>query len=131
MIREKRCPSFHIFNVFSFVADSIYIKFEPNPTHHSAKWRIFAICFWMISAVMLAISQGRAQVSAGEGQVSVPSSSTEQPGDTGVRGHTNVQIFIPKRAEDGACAPSGDGGPTPRAPPTPGPEGAGGSARPQ
>ena len=34
-------------------------------------------------------------------------------------------------AEDGARAPSGDGGPTPRAPPTPGPEGAGGSARPQ
>ena len=128
---EKSCAPFHIFNVFSFVADSIYIKFEPNPTSHSAKWCIFAICFWIIAAVVLGASHGRAQVPAGEGQVSIPSSSTEQPGDTGVRGHTNVQIFIPKTAEDGARAPSGGGGATPRAPPAPGPEGAGGSARPQ
>ena len=64
--------------------------------------------------------QGRAQVSAGEGQGSFPSSSTEQPGDTGVRGHTNVQIFIPKRAEDGARSvgrrwPNSSGSADPRA----------------
>jgi hypothetical protein len=128
---RKKPALVQIANVGSLVVDLIYIKFEPNSKRYSAKWCILAICFWIIAAVVLGASHGRAQVPAGEGQVSIPSSSTEQPGDTGVRGHTNVQIFIPKTAEDGARAPSGGGGATPRAPPAPGPEGAGGSARPQ
>jgi hypothetical protein len=128
---RKKPSSVHIFNMWSLVVRLIHIKFEPNSKRYSAKWCIFVICFWIIAAVVLGASHGRAQVPAGEGQVSVPSSSTEQPGDTGVRGHTNVQIFIPKTAEDDARAPLGGGGATSRAPPAPGPEGAGGSARPQ
>jgi hypothetical protein len=79
---------------------------------------------------MLAMS-AQAQVAPGGGQVSIPSSSTEQPGDIGVRGHTNIQIFTPKRAGDNAQAPPGGDGATPRPPPSPGTDGPGGSARPQ
>ena len=103
---SKKLVPGQIYNLYTFVVDLIYIKFEPNFTHHSAKWRIFAICFWMIAAVILAASHGRAQVPAGEGQVSIPTSSTEQPGDTGVQG-TPMSKFSFRKGRRMARAPVG------------------------
>jgi hypothetical protein len=48
---------------------------------------------------------------SGEGSIVIPESSVEHPGDIGVRGHTNVQIFVPASAPvppanaDGTPAP--------------------------
>jgi hypothetical protein len=112
---------------------STYIRFKSNFRGYLTKWRILVICFWALAVAMLPVSAGLAQVPPGGGQVSIPSSSTEQPGDIGVRGHTNIQIFTPKRAGDDAQAPPGGGGAAPRPPPGlgPGTGGPGGSTRPQ
>ena len=112
---------------------STYIRFKSNFRDYLTKWRILVICFWALAVAMFPVSVGLAQVTPGGGQVSIPSSSTEQPGDIGVRGHTNIQIFTPKRAGDDAQAPRGGGGAAPRPPPGlgPGTDGPGGSTRPQ
>jgi hypothetical protein len=60
---------------------------------------------------LLGAGIGYAQVPPGAGQVSIPESSIEKPGDVGVRAHTNTQIFVPNRGPDGAQAPSGNGSP--------------------
>jgi len=59
----------------------------------------------------------------GGGQVIVPESSREQPGDAGVRSHTNVEILVlPPGAQPpcygSACGASGQPAPAPA--PTPG-----------
>ena len=60
---------------------------------------------------LLGAGIGYAQVPPGAGQVSIPESSIEKPGDVGVRAHTNIQIFVPNRGPDRAQAPSGNGSP--------------------
>lgn len=65
----------------------------------------------MLAAALLAAENGYAQVPPGAGQVSTPESSVERPGDTGVRAHTNTQIFIPNQGANGAHAPPGGGVP--------------------
>jgi hypothetical protein len=105
------------------------MKSEADFRSYLIKWRMLVVCFWALTVTTLAASSGLAQVPPGGGQVSIPGSSIEQPGDTGVRGHTNIEIFTPKRAGDDAQAPSGGVGATP--PPGPGSAGPGGPARPQ
>jgi hypothetical protein len=107
------------------------MKSEADFRSYLIKWRMLVVCFWALTVTTLAASSGLAQVPPGGGQVSIPGSSIEQPGDTGVRGHTNIEIFTPKRAGDDAQAPSGGVGATPRPPPGPGSDGPGGPARPQ
>src|SRR5436190_10500514 len=65
----------------------------------------------LLAAAFFAAGNGYAQVPPGTGQVSTPESSIEKPGDTGVRAHTNLQIFIPNRGANGAHAAPGGGGP--------------------
>jgi hypothetical protein len=65
----------------------------------------------MLTAALLGVENGYAQVPSGAGQASTPESSIEKPGDTGVRAHTNIQIFIPNQGANGAHAPPGGGGP--------------------
>jgi hypothetical protein len=66
----------------------------------------------VLSVALLATGNGYAQVSPGAGQVSTPEkSSIEKPGDTGVRAHTNIQIFVPNQGANGAQALPGGGGP--------------------
>jgi hypothetical protein len=65
----------------------------------------------MLAAALLAAENGYAQVPPGAGQVTTPESSIEKQGDTGVRAHTNTQIFIPNQGANGAQASPGGGGP--------------------
>jgi hypothetical protein len=65
----------------------------------------------VLAVALLAAADGYAQSPPGAGQVSTPESSIEKPGDTGVRAHTNIQIFIPNQGANGAQAPPGGGGP--------------------
>jgi len=90
--------------------------------------------FQAFAMAMLAAAGGSAQAQPAGGQVSTPESSIEKPGDTGVRAHTNIEIFTPKGGPAGGQAAPGSTGPAaaiPGSPPAPGPEGAAGSARPQ
>jgi len=73
------------------------------------RWRRLSI--GVLAVGLVAGGNGYAQVSPGTGQVSTPGSSIEKPGDTGVRAHTNIEIFIPNRGADGAQAPPGSAGP--------------------
>jgi hypothetical protein len=65
----------------------------------------------VLVVALLAAGNGDAQAPPGAGQVSTPESSVERPGDTGVRAHTNTQIFIPNQGANGAQAPPGGGVP--------------------
>jgi hypothetical protein len=65
----------------------------------------------VLVVALLAAGNGDAQAPPGAGQVSTPESSIEKPGDTGVRAHTNIQIFTPNQGANGAQAPPGSGGP--------------------
>ena len=65
----------------------------------------------VLAVGLLATGYGYAQVPPGAGQVSTPESSLEKPGDTGVRAHTNTQIFIPNRGAAGTQKPPGNFGP--------------------
>jgi hypothetical protein len=65
----------------------------------------------MLAAALLGAENGYAQVPPGAGQVTTPESSIEKPGDTGVRAHTNTQIFIPNQGAYGAQPPPGGGVP--------------------
>jgi hypothetical protein len=89
------------------------------------RWR--CLLFMVLVIALLAPPGGHAQAPSAGGQVLTPESSIEKPGDTGVRAHTNIQIFLPNRGGEqrppGGVAPDG-------APQAPGTEGAGG-ARPQ
>jgi hypothetical protein len=71
------------------------------------KWPRLSVA--MLAAALLAAESGYAQVPPGAGQVSTPESSVERPGDTGVRAHTNTQIFIPNQGANGAQARPGGG----------------------
>jgi hypothetical protein len=88
----------------------------------------------VVALALPAASSAQVPPAPGGGQVAVPGSSIEKPGDTGVRAHTNVEIFIPNRG--GAGVPSAPGGASSgaaNAPPTaaPGAKAADGPARPQ
>lgn len=77
--------------------------------------------------VMVASGAGRAQVPPGAGQVTIPESSLEKPSDTGVRAHTNIEIFRPNRVPEGtdqAGSASRPGQMVPRPPVVPGSRGA-------
>ena len=65
----------------------------------------------VLAVALLATGYGYAQTPPGAGQVSTPESSIEKPGDSGVRAHTNIQIFIPNPGAGGTQAPPGNGGP--------------------
>jgi len=91
-------------------------------------WRCWP--FTVLIIVLLASSGLRAQAPAAGGQVSTPDSSIEKPGDSGVRAHTNIQIYRPNRGADGGPAPPVSSGPGAPQPP-PGTAGASGGARPQ
>ena len=88
---------------------------------------------WVLALAMLAASGAHAQVAPAGGQVSTPESSLAQPGDTGVRAHTNIQIFVPERGANGALPPAGGGpgGAVSRALPAPDAKGADEAAQPQ
>jgi hypothetical protein len=87
------------------------------------------LCFPAFVIALIAAAEGYGQTPPSGGQVSTPPSSIEKPGDTGVRAHTNIQIFTPKRGPEGAQAPpAGSDAGTPQAP---GAERGGGGARPQ
>ena len=88
------------------------------------RW-VILLCF---PALALVAAEGYCQTPPGEGQVVTPPSSIEKPGDSGVRAHTNTQIFIPNRGLAGTRAPPG--GTDTGAPQRPG-EPARGDARPQ
>jgi hypothetical protein len=85
--------------------------------------------FAVFVLALIAAAEGCGQTPPAGGQVSTPQSSIEKPGDTGVRAHTNTQIFIPNRGPEGARAPPGGGDTGP--PQAPGAERGGGGVRPQ
>ena len=87
------------------------------------------LCFPVFVLALIAAAEGYGQAPPGGGQVSTPQSTIEKPGDSGVRAHTNTQIFIPNRGPDGRPVPPG--GTDTGAPQGPGLEPAKGAARPQ
>ena len=74
----------------------------------ASRWR--RLLYQALAVALLAAGSGHAQVAPGGGQVSIPESSTEKPGDTGVRAHTNIETFVPNRGADGVQGPIGSGG---------------------
>jgi hypothetical protein len=91
-------------------------------------WRR-CLSFMALMIALLATSGVQAQAPSAGGQVSIPESSVEKPGDNGVRAHTNIQIYHPNRRVLGG-QPSPDGSMS-RSPQGPGQDRVGGSARPQ
>jgi hypothetical protein len=87
------------------------------------------LCFVAFVFALIAAAQGYGQTPPAGGQVSTPPSTIEKPGDSGVRAHTNTQIFIPNQAPDGRRAPPA--GTDTGAPQGPGLEPAKGAAGPQ
>lgn len=84
-----------------------------------------------VAVAMLSAGSGHAQPPppAG-GQVVTPGSSIEQPGDTGVRAHTNIQIFIPNQPPvPSSPSPNREGDAIDHGPPRT--AGTGGTVRPQ
>ena len=78
------------------------------------------------AVVMLASATGHAQVAPNAGQVTIPGSSLEKPGDTGVRAHTNIEIFRPNRSPESTEQPGVTSGPratVPQPPVVPGSSG--------
>lgn len=64
----------------------------------------------VLAFALLAAGNVYAQSPPGAGQVVTPGSSIQQPGDIGVRAHTNIEIFIPNREpNDVQAPPSGTG----------------------
>ena len=59
--------------------------------------------------VALSAGSGYAQPPTGAGQISTPESSSEKPGDVGMRAHTNIEIFVPNRGPADAQPPAGNG----------------------
>jgi hypothetical protein len=60
---------------------------------------------------LLTAPSAYAQASPGGGQVTIPESSIEKPGDSGVRAHTNIEVFRPNRGAAGGQASPGGVGP--------------------
>jgi hypothetical protein len=85
------------------------------------------------TVAMLSSGSGYAQSTPTGGEVFTPGSSIEKPSDTGVRAHTNIQLFIPNRAPQGPPSPSrsGEGDAVEHRPLAPLTAGAGGTIRPQ
>jgi hypothetical protein len=84
----------------------------------------------VLAFALLAAGAGYAQAPPGAGQVVTPGSSIEEPGDTGVRAHTNIQIFIPNQGPASGQSPPGDASPGAASSPTQQPRGADGAAPP-
>ncbi len=57
---------------------------------------VLVFCFYL-GARFHGADAGREHRWVGAGVVKVPRSSIERPGDVGVRGHTNLEIFVPDR----------------------------------
>ena len=94
----------------------------------------FGLLLGVVAGAMLSAGSGHAQLAPTGGQVVTPESSIEQPGDAGVRAHTNIQIFIPSGAVADPPSPwrTDDGGTTIDHPSqVPGADGSGDTARPQ
>jgi hypothetical protein len=72
-----------------------------------------------IAVALLVAGSAGAQVPPGAGQVYTPESSIQKPGDTGVRAHTNVEVFTPNRGANGGQALPGSGGPGAAGSPSP------------
>ena len=76
------------------------------------RWSRAKTCFRAASQViafeLLLAGSVYAQVSPGAGQIYTPGSSIQHPGDTGVKAHTNIQIFVPNK-NGGAQVPPGNG----------------------
>jgi len=68
------------------------------------------LCFAAFAFALTAGAEGYGQTPPGGGQVWTPRSSIEEPGDVGVRAHTNIQIFTPNRHPDGKQTLSGRAG---------------------
>ena len=68
---------------------------------------------WMCAAAITAamITNAQAQPPPSGGQVLVPGSSLEKPGDIGVRPHTNTLIFVPKEIATVGHPPAGSAAP--------------------
>ncbi len=112
---------------------SNHVGGETQPViHRRSAWRSRAMTglrFPVFVLALIAAAEGYGQTTPGGGQVSTPQSTIEKPGDTGVRAHTNIQIFTPKRGPDGARAPAG--GTDTGVPRAPGVERPGEAGRPQ
>ena len=65
----------------------------------------------VLAFALLAVGNVYAQSPPGAGQVVTPGSSIQQPGDIGVRAHTNIEIFIPNQGATGRQVSPGSGGP--------------------
>ena len=78
-----------------------------------------AVPLLALAVAVLAAGSVRAQAPPAGGQISTPQSSIEQPGDVGVRAHTNIQIFTPNPASRGAQTLPGSGHPAAPASPSP------------
>src|SRR5215469_3973496 len=64
--------------------------------------RYRCLSFSMLIVALLAASGVHAQTSPVGGQVTTPGSSIEKPEDSGVRAHTNIEIFRPGTPPAGA-----------------------------
>jgi hypothetical protein len=79
--------------------------------------------FAVAAVVMLAaLDCAMANAVASGGQVVVPPSSVEQPGDAGKRAHTNVEIFVPYPGTAPTPPSPGSRGVGPPNKPSPNPE---------
>jgi hypothetical protein len=99
-----------------------------TPVRMAIEGRMSRLCFMAFVFALIA-AQGYGQTPPGGGRVSTPQSSIEKPGDTGVRAHTNIQIFTPNRGPDGVRARPG--GTDTGGPQAPGVEPTRGAARPR
>jgi hypothetical protein len=81
------------------------------------------------AVTLAAVTSAHADTAASGGQVVIPESSVEKPGDVGKRGHTNIEIFVPR---PGLTPPSPGVGPgaNPQATGAGGGRGAAGSQKP-
>jgi len=72
--------------------------------------RWFGTLVWAIGLAMLPKGSGYAQPPPTGGEVITPGSSMERASDSGVRAHTNIQIFIPNRRAAGPPSSSRSNG---------------------
>ena len=91
----------------------------------SARFASHVLVFALLTA-----GSGHAQAPPGAGQVVTPGSSIPEPNDTGVRAHTNIQIFIPNQGAAAGQAPPSGASPGPASSRTQQPGGANGVTSP-
>jgi hypothetical protein len=70
-----------------------------------AKRRLVILIVLSVVAI-LPTGNGYGQAQPTGGQISIPPSSLEKPGDAGVRVHTNIEMFTPNRAVAGPMSSS-------------------------